>query len=275
VKKADGPLTVCELVMAYQHHRGPLLSASRRRTVNAVLELFTRHLRPTFRVANIDQHRMDTYVHARRTGALRPLDRRAREAVAPATIRNEAHFLSTVCNWACGFRVATGESLLGKNPIRGLKLPSEANPRRPVARPERYKALAAVADTVDPSGQFALMLAIAWHTGRRINAICHLRASDVLLERDQLLDAFAEAGHDDDIARAWPGGLRWRKEWDKKGYETFSPIPKALRPALTEYRRDKAIIGDGWVFSTAGEATNKARADYLLRKAEKRPGCHE
>jgi hypothetical protein len=61
------------------------------------------------------------------------------------------------------------------------------------------------------------MVELAWRTGRRISAILHLTAADVLLSREELLAALADAGHGQEIAAEWPGGLRWRAEWDKKG----------------------------------------------------------
>jgi integrase len=268
----EAPLSVGSLRDAYLRERGPLLSPDRLRTVKAALGLLAAHMGDSLPVHDIDKHRIDTYVHARRTGTLRPDDYRSRGKVGSGTIRNEVHILSTVCAWATGYRV-NKKPLLSVNPVRGLKVPEEANPKRPVARPDRYERLAKVAGTADPSGQFALMLELAWRTGRRINAILHMTAADVLLEPDAVFEAFAEAGQDDEIAREWTGALRWRAEWDKKGYETFSPMPDRLRPALAAYMRDKGIIGGGWLFPAAsGKPANKARADYLLRLAEKAAG---
>lgn len=69
--------------------------------------------------------------------------------------------------------------------------------RRPVASEERYRATMAVADRVDPAGRLACMLTLARYTGRRINALCQLRAEDVFLTRDQAVRALAAAGMDE------------------------------------------------------------------------------
>ncbi|HEX6134739.1 MAG TPA: hypothetical protein VFZ24_12295 [Longimicrobiales bacterium] len=252
-----------------------MLSARRQQTVETALRLLVLHLGAAFVVSDIGQHEVASYAAARSSGALRPEDYRSRERAQPGTIRNELQALSAACNWAVGFKVK-GRPLLDRNPLRAVTLPIETNPKRPVVKPDRLQALRAVAADVDVTGQFGMMLEIAWVTGRRINAICHLRASDVLLTPDTLRRAFAEDGQDEEIAREWPAGLRWRAEWDKKGFLTFSPIPAALSASLMAFMRDRGVIGDGWLFAheCPGRecAVMKARADYLLRKAERAAG---
>lgn len=265
-------LTLGQLRARYLAEKGPLLSPTRLRTVKSMLALFERHFGADFRLLNLDQHRVDVYVAARRSGQLRTDDHRSYQTPQAGTVRNELQTLSAVCNWAAGHLV-NRHPLLPRNPLRGLVMPQETNPRRPRMTEERYRKVVAVADQVDATGQLRLMVELAWRTGRRINAILHLTAADVLLDREALLAAFADAGQDQGIAAAWPAGLRWRAQWDKKGYETFSPVPKALGPVLAAYVRDRGIIGEGWLFAGRdGEPTNKARAAYLLRKAEAAAG---
>src|SRR5690606_2903340 len=143
-----------------------------------------------FPLEDFGQHTADTYFAARRSGELRPpttrrpdgTPRRERSVAVPraGTLRNELEALSRVCNWATEF-FAGGRPLLQANPVRRVKRkPVEHNPRRPVATPERIQKLRDVADRVEPRGVFRALLAIAWGTGRRINAICHLRRSDLL-----------------------------------------------------------------------------------------------
>lgn len=267
-------LTLGQLQAAFTEHRLPLLSATRQRTFRTFFRLWTLHWRAEYRVVDLSQHEADAYTKARQSGKLRLPDYRSRKHPSAGTIRNELQALSTVCNWACTYRM-NGKPLLTFNPMRAVKAPTESNPRRPVVTPERYAKLAAVAGDVDPSGQFRMMLELAWRTGRRINAILHLRASDVLLSNEAVLRAFAEEGQDEQIAREWGAALRWRAEWDKKGYLTFSPLPDALRHDLTAYTRRVAAIGDAWLFPDyrdASQPTNKARAHYLLDLAEKRAG---
>ena len=82
--------------------------------------------------------------------------------------------------------------------------------RRPVASEARYRATMAVAD-----------LALARFTGRRINALVSLRASDVLLSEPAVTRALAAAGLGPEIARHMPNGaIRFRGELDKQGTKT-------------------------------------------------------
>jgi hypothetical protein len=253
--------------------RGPLLSPTRLRTVKAALGLFTRHLGGSFRVSDIDQHRIDTYVHARQTGRLKPDDYRARGKVAPATIRNEVHVLSTVCNWAAAFRPG-GKPMLLRNPVQR---PEGAGGAEPSPAGRAAGAVRATGGGRRCGGSSVRPVPTDAGTGVAHRS-AHQRHSAPDGGRRAARARRAGRGvrgsrQDDDIARAWLGGLRWRAEWDKKGYETFSPLPTALRPLLTAYLRDKGMIGGAWLFPGAGgEPANKARADYLLRKAEKAAG---
>lgn len=128
-----------------------------------------------------------------------------------------------------------------------------------------------MADQVDGPGQFGLMLALAWHTSRRINAICHLRRPDIFLGRDEVRRALAAAGEDESVVEEWGNAIRWRAEWDKKGYLTFSPMPKAVLEDVRNYLRRNPCIGEAWVFPFRKDASRpqtKAMANYWLNRAE-------
>ena len=268
------PLSFGELRRLYLQHRGPLLSPVRRRFVEWILGLWARYLEPDgrpFRIEDLSQTHIDGYAIARRRGLLAGARERAEaRPVRPGTIRNEIRVLSTVCNWATGFRIG-GRPLLTFNPVRGLKTPAEPNPRRPVASRSRYERLLEVADRVDPSGRFRLMLAIAYRTGRRINAICHLRASDLLLSRDAVREATAALGLDESIADLWPQAIRWRAEHDKRGYHGIAPMSSELRREVDAYLRRNPVLGDAWLFPQRrrpGGPTSRTTAAYWLRRAE-------
>lgn len=272
-----GSLSFGELRRLYLHHRGPLLTPGRRQFMERALNLLGRYLEPNGRPFPIDdfsQTHADGYAQARRTGALRSDDPRTKPGAGPGTIRNELQALSTVCNWAVGFKVG-GRRLLAHNPVRDIKMPVEPNPRRPVASAERYRRLLDVANQVDPAGRFRLMLALAYHTGRRINAICHLRTSDLLLTPDAVRAALASLGMDERIADAWPQAIRWRAEWDKQGFESIAPIGQALRREIDAYVRQNPAVGEAWLFPyhrRPGEPVPKYVADWWLGQAEKVAG---
>lgn len=271
-----GEITFGELVRLYLERQGALLKPKRLHAVKRALDLLGRHLegggRP-FRLDDFSQHHADTYAAARRSGALRSDDPRAsRDGVRDGTIRNELQVLSAVCNWGVSYKVG-GQRLLSHNPVRDVRLPAEKNPRRPVASTDRYRKLLAVADQVDRSGQFRLALVLAYHTARRIDAILHLRRSDMLLTPDQVRAGLAAAGMDEALADAWPQAIRWRAEWDKKGFESVAPISEELRREVEAYLRQHPRVGEAWLFEYArkeGQPTPKNAADWWLRQAEKK-----
>lgn len=277
-----GRLTLGQLRRLYLRYKGPQLSEDRKAYVERTLDLFAKHLEADgepFPIEDFDQTRAKGYEIARSTGAIHSDDPRAsRDGVADGTIRNELQLLSTVCRWACGFK-QNGRYLLSGNPLDRIKLPkvTTRDRARPVASRERYEALMAVADKVEPRGQLRLWLAFAWHTGRRISAILHLRASDLLLARDQLWRTLAECGDPDadGKADAWGTGLHWRPEHDKKGVRWFTPLPDTLRAELDRYLARHPAVGEAWLFpywKRPKEPTPKNTADYYLKKAEREAG---
>lgn len=274
----NAPLPLGELRRLYLAHRGPYLKPARRKHVERVLELFERHLGADFPIGDFGPHQAETYFAARRSGLLVPPDpRRSTDHPKDGTLKNELETLSTVCNWATTFLV-NGRPLLDANPVHRIPRhakPREKNPARPKATRERYAALRAVADRVDDTGAFAMMLDLAWATGRRINAILHLRASDVLTTPEAMRPVLAACGYDEADADEWPAALHWRPEYDKKGYRDVSPIGEALRDALLAYMRRRGFIGDAWLFPAnrdPSRSMGKLMAGYYLRRAEKLAG---
>ena len=180
--------------------------------------------------------------------------------------------LSALCNFGCGFRVS-GRALLASNPLRGLTLPKDRNIRRPVASEERFRLTSAKADQADPTGRLACLLALARYTGRRITAICRLRASDVLLSADSITKALARAGQDSGLSRHMPhGAIRWRAENDKQGYEDISPVSAPAKGALERYLRAHPRVGDVWMFPQPkhpDRPINASLARVLCLRAEK------
>ena len=224
-----------------------------------LLGLFALFLEPggrSFPMDDFGQHHTDAYLAARRSGKVQPDHHRV---ISPrdGTLRHELRALSTVCNWAVGFRV-DGRRLLAHNPVRDLTLPQERNVKRPVASRERFEKLLSVSDQVDDGGQFRAMLQLAWHTGRRISAIVHLRASDVLLTPNRVRQALAASGQDESDADEWPHAIRWRAEYDKGGFETITPIGRTVVRELEAILHRDPRVGDAVVFTLETDATRPA-----------------
>lgn len=266
-------LTLGQLEILFMQHRGPLLTATRRRTVKSMLVLLLGHFGREYPVIDLSQHAVDAYAAARASGRLKSKRHRGKaEGVRAGTVRNELHLLRSMLVWAQGYR-SQGRRLLSLDPLVGISLPVEKNMKRPIATEERYQALLTVAGAADSKGRFRTVLVLARHTGRRINAIVNLKTSDVLRSKDHMLGALGGAGMDLKFADAWPNGaIRWPATTDKLGFETLSPINRAAREELDRYLRENPRVGDAPLFSATedpGQCVHKELARYWLNRAEK------
>ena len=80
--------------------------------------------------------------------------------MAARTVEADCKWLRRVLNWGTKWRDRDGRYLLRENAVRGFEIPTEKNPRRPVATHDRYEAVRAVSDTV--------MMEHRWDGKRRI-----------------------------------------------------------------------------------------------------------
>jgi integrase len=236
------------------------------------------------KILDVSQTRVEAYCSKRRrldvvAPGLRP-DKdgsrrrgyRTPKPVRDGALHSELSWLSTVLNWARGFRVG-GRRLLVENPMHGLDWPREKNPRRPVAAHQRYMATQQHTDEVDPAGRLRCLLALARFTGRRESALCAIRASDLLLSAERVRVALASAGMDERLTDHMPhGAIRWAAESDKEGFLFISPINRSAREALEAYLRQYPCVGDVPLFPAPGKPHSpigRERAAKWLLRAEK------
>jgi hypothetical protein len=97
--------------------------------------------------------------------------------------------------------------------------------QRPLATEERYQKLLEVADRAKPEGRLRLLLTLARHTGRRINALANLRASYVLLSSNA----------EPHLACGKTLAGRWLTRAEK-----LAEVPKLARGAWHPFRRSFA-----------------------------------
>lgn len=241
--RADGapppePLTLGDLWSRYQQEApGYRQNLERtRRQKQAEIRLLLAGLGAAKRVDHLTRNDVDRYVAMRKTGHGWP-DGRVTNPVRARTIQGEVKFLKTMIHWAMGERLPDGAWLLENNPLRGVKLPKEESPRRPVTTFDRFlkmrKAVQelAVAAPQDRGKQrwkrFELALVLAEATGARIGAIRGLRWSDIRLD---------------------PPEITFRAEFDKRGRDRTVPLPEALAEELRIFKVKLAAVGDGWLF---------------------------
>ena len=135
-----------------------------------------------------------------------------------------------------------GGFLLERNPLKGLVIPREESPNRPIMSQERYKVMLDVADRV--GWRFNVALILAHETGHRIGAVRQLRWSDVDMER---------------------GIIRWRKSSDKISMEHETPLTEEALGAFEEVRKHNPGIGDAWVFPAPRNVSEACRKDLMTR----------
>jgi integrase len=177
------------------------------------------------KVKNLDRTDWDRFIQQRRTGALWPQgERRKKRGVRDRVIEFDLKFLLAACNWATTVRVK-GQPLLERNPFKGLPIPVETSPRRPIVSDDELTRLTEAAKELGPEVELYVLL--VRETGHRSSAVAALRWSDL------------------DLENRW---VTWRAENDKQGREHSTPLTQKAVEALKAAKRKAARIGDGWVF---------------------------
>lgn len=269
----DAPLatlSVAALFDLYLRAALPKQTACHAADTQRAAEMWTRHLGSSFEVRRIGPREWETFIRLRASGETDARGRLvAAEAeripVGPRVLAKDLKVLRAACRRACIERSPSGAFVLDVDPTRGLALPVEKNPRRPVADADRFEQLLAVADRVRmregwgrspgrvPS-YLRTLIRLAGDTGRRIGAILALRWSDW---RPEL------GSH---------GMLRWRAEEDKVGREWLAPVTPEVREELERFRRERPGLGDGLLFPAPSKQTEPVSprvASEWLRQAER------
>src|SRR5438309_4317380 len=141
------PLTLERLWDRYQQeassYRENLERTRKQKQTDA--RLLIAGLGPTKRVDHLTKNDVERYVAMRRTGHGWP-DGRETKPVRARTIQGEVKQLRQMIYWATNERLPDGSWLLENNPLRGVKLPKEEDPRRPIATYDRFLKLRAAAE---------------------------------------------------------------------------------------------------------------------------------
>lgn len=193
----------------------------------------------TKRVDHLTRNDIERYVAMRRTGHGWPDGRKTRP-IRARTIQGDIKHLLMMIYWALGERLPDGSWLLESNPLRGLKLPKEESPRRPVATYDRFLKVRTAAQELAVTAlqergkqrwkRFELALVLAEATGARIGSIRGLRWSDITFN---------------------PPEITFRAEFDKRGRDRVVPIPEAFAAELRTFQVKLGEVGAGWLFPCA------------------------
>ena len=179
------------------------------------------HVPPVLRTEPRPGHPVPKGLGPLHPGAARGQDRTERKARVGSNGRIRPEVPDRGSELGGEVRDERGRLLLDRNPLRGLRTPTEKNPTRVMLAEEEYRALLKVSLKVD--WRFHVALVLAHETGHRIGAIRQLQWSDIDFEG---------------------GTILWRVEHDKSGYEHITPVTAEALSALKEVRALNPAIGE-------------------------------
>jgi integrase len=270
LQEANGPLSMGtvrlgELARRYQAECTTHLDNTPR-TIKYEATLIDRMVRffgPNFDVQRLTDLEWRRFELARRSGATKGENGKPDKCVSDRSVHGDFVLLRTMLSWACRVRLPSGQRWLDRDPLDGVTVRQEKNPKRPIASWNRFvrtrtalQQFAANATDISTAHrwikvEFALVLAEA--TGRRIGSIRALCWEDFDLDA-QL--------------------VTWRAEYDKRGVEWVTPIPDRLCDEVAKFR--KALGGlSGPIFTGERKATrlmNRRVLDRWLTEAEAHAG---
>ena len=177
------PVTLKALFDIYEREVSRHKGVSKRSHDARCAEMFVRYFGVTCQAAALSRRDWDRFVVARRRGITFPrgvnhADKKVRDRVIAYDLR----FLLAVLNWATVAGDGRSGVLVDRNPLKGLPLPREESPRRPVVVAEQYTKLRHAARARGP--EVEALLVLAHETGHRIGAIRQLLWSDLTLRAD-------------------------------------------------------------------------------------------
>jgi integrase len=217
------------------------VQAHDRRTMPLFLKAFGRDRRPS----TLSVRDWSNYITQRRSGQLSP-KRSAGQEVRDRIIEQDCKLLLAILNWAERAGDGYGGYLLDKNPLRGLTIPREESPRRPIMTAELLVDVLKSATAISSAAE--LFVVLLWYTGHRAASVRQLRWPDIDLDRRT---------------------VRWRPEVDKVQYDHTNPLHAELVPMLERGRAVAELTGETFLFPSGflrGEPMTRQEACTLWRK---------
>lgn len=263
------PTTLKELFTAFRREIVDDMSGRHRKEVRRELELLERFLGADLAVEEIGLREWNGLRRARASGEIDARGHRVaksddRREVGPRTVAKTLKVLRQACRFGERYRTRSGNFLLERDPTKGLDLPSERDPNRPVCSDQLLSALLKAAPKVlmghgkkkKERSYLMELLVLAADTGARIGEIVRLRWSDWNPEQAKY------------------GTIRWRGEHQKNGRTRVTPVTRRVRETLETLRQRKPGVGEAWIFP-APESKGHLRVDVALgwwREAEGKAG---
>ena len=239
-------LTLQQLFDKYLGEVTPTKSVGKQKHDRGCAQMFLRFFGGDRKAKSLNVRDWNRFVTARREGSVGPGMRR--KPAGDRQVGYDLRWLLAALNWATKAANREGRVLLDFNPLKGLPIPVERNPKRPVLTDGEYQQLLRVASEVN--WRFRVALILAHETGHRIGAIRHLRWADVDLNEKR---------------------VRWRAESDKIQFDHVTPLSPPAVAALELAQHHRPAIGDAWVLpspSDDGVPCSRHLMKNWWRKAE-------
>lgn len=295
--------TVARVLKLYLRHRTPDKSENVQKADRRQAELWQRVLGQKADLSKLSRREWDAFLRDRRSGAIdargNPVPDTAdcpacegageptcgrcegegeidpRTPVSDRTVERDLRFLRAVCRWATEYRTSDGRLLLEADPTRGLEVPENRNPKRPVATHDRVEAIRQVYRDVtmrverggtrkQVESYLPEIFDLVVSTGRRISAVCGLRMEDLDRER---------------TPKTPHGAIVWPSDTDKMDREWRCPLSETAREAVDRAtrKRERVLgrVGPGPLFPAPGNPERAVRyeeASTWLREAEEAAG---
>jgi integrase len=175
-------VTLAGLLKIYEKEMTPTKAATTQSHDRRTFPLFLRAFGINRRPETLNVRDWQSYIGRRRSGEIAPPRRSTGEPrpVRARIIEQDCKLLLAVLNWAERARDDSGGYLLERNPLRGLAIPKEESPRRPVMAPDLFALVRAKAADLSTSAE--LFVSLLWFTGHRAASVRQLRWSDVNLD---------------------------------------------------------------------------------------------
>lgn len=266
-----GRTSIGRLFSLYRQYKTPQKSGGEQLADDRRFELWLRFLGSDTDAHSITLRAWESFIGLRASGAIdsrgNPVAQDKRQKVRNRSVESDLKWLKWVLNWGMDWQQG-GTYLLRENCVRGFPIPTEKNPRRPVATQDRYEAVRAVSDQVTMEVRWqgktemrrsylSEILDVAFGTGRRLSAVLGLRCDDLLPGEGPF------------------GSIRWRADTDKTGRESIVPIGPDVRAAIDRRFADRLVIGGALLFPSPADLetpVHRYLADKWLRKAERLAG---
>jgi hypothetical protein len=263
--------TLARVFALYKTYKTPRKSEGEQKADARRIDLWTRFFGAGKDPAFISPSDWDRFIDHRRAGMIdprgKPVPEGKRKRVGDRAVEADCLWLRWVLNWGVEYRYPDGQRLLRENSTDGLDIPTEKNPKRPMADDDRYEATRAVTDQVMMEIRWdghrivqrsyvSELLDIANGTARRITAICGLRYLDVSTV------AMDDAPH---------GTIRFPRETDKEGREWLCAMTPTVRAAVDRVLRERPGIGTALMFPSPADPSapvSKDLASEWLLEAE-------